>query len=170
MVIRQVFYLFAFTAGTLLVSTGASAQDEGFWKLVCSGDQASRTTKSCLLRGDFLTDEGQRVARVVFGIANTKSGRAWYINAIMPLGLHIPSGAGYRVDGAKPKPLALQYCDPNGCRGNKVLSGADLSQIKRGNTLRLIMADGKSRKGIGLDFTLTGVTAAMKRLDDLPTP
>ncbi len=156
-------------AGTLVNSAGVKAQDKDFWKLVCSGG-TTKTTQSCLLRGDFLTAEGQRVARVVFGIVKTKAGRAWYINAIMPLGLHIPSGAGYRVDSQKPQPLALQYCDTNGCRGHTALSEAQLSQIKRGNKLRLIMADGKSRKGIGLDFTLAGVTAAMNRLDALPTP
>ena len=150
--------------------SGSHAQEEGFWKLVCADDQPTKTTKSCLLRGDFLTKQGQRAARVVFGIAKTKAGPTWYINAIMPLGLHLPSGAGYRVDTSKPKPLTLQYCDTDGCRGNKVLSGADLTQIKKGNSLRLLMADGKSRKGIGLDFTLSGVTDAMNRLAALPTP
>lgn len=134
------------------------------WRLVCAADVPQPSPRMCQLRYELTSDTGRRVLRVTIGLSSGEGEPTWFINALLPLGLYIPSGAGYVVDGAPAVPLQLQECTTQGCRAIGALPPERLQALKDGLEIQFVFADSVTRKGIGLSVSLVGFTAAVEAM------
>lgn len=85
---------------------------------------------------------------------------AWLV---LPLGVLLPPGLGLKVDEGEPARLPIQYCEPTGCLAPWAPTEAELSKLKAGQKLVVIVHD-RNGKQFGLLVSLKGFTAALAEL------
>jgi invasion protein IalB len=83
--------------------------------------------------------------------------------ASLPLGLSIPGGVSFDVDGASKDNLPLQTCDRSGCFASAPVSPALLTAMQKGTTFAVTFQS-LSKQPVTLQFTLAGFAAAYKKI------
>ena len=131
---------------------GAPAQN---WLKVCDplpdGKQACIMRQVVLANGNFLgsfllrDDPGQESRLLAV--------------AAVPLGVLLPFGLTWQIDGAKPIRVPFMLCDPTSCATQLVINEAYVNSLKQGGTLKLT-AKNRQNQDLVVNITLAGFTSA----------
>ena len=79
--------------------------------------------------------------------------------AAVPLGVLLPFGLTWQIDGAKPIRVPYMLCDPTSCATQLVINEQYVNSLKKGNTLKLT-AKNRQNQDLTIEITLAGFTAA----------
>ena len=79
--------------------------------------------------------------------------------AAVPLGVLLPFGLTWQIDGAKPVRVPYMLCDPTSCATQLVINEQYVNSLKRGSTLKLT-AKNRQNEDLTIEITLAGFTAA----------
>lgn len=84
--------------------------------------------------------------------------------AILPLGIWLPTGAAYQVEGQAQKPLVMQRCVAEGCIASAELDEAALGQMRKANSLAVGLKGDPNGQTITIPVSLKGFDAGLKSL------
>ena len=79
--------------------------------------------------------------------------------AAVPLGVLLPFGLTWQIDGAKPIRVPYMLCDPTSCATQLVINEQYVNSLKKGSTLKLT-AKNRRNEDLTIDISLAGFTAA----------
>jgi hypothetical protein len=79
--------------------------------------------------------------------------------AAVPLGVLLPFGLTWQIDGGKPVRVPFMLCDPSSCATQLVINEAYVNSLKKGGVLKLT-AKNRQNKDLVIDITLAGFTSA----------
>lgn len=84
--------------------------------------------------------------------------------AILPLGLYLPAGVAYQVEGQAQKPLVLQRCIAEGCIAAAELDEAMLGHMRKGKSMSLGFKGDPNGQTLVIQVSLKGFDAAVRSL------
>lgn len=77
--------------------------------------------------------------------------------AAVPLGVLLPFGLTWQIDGGKPIRVPFMLCDPQSCATQLVINEAYVNSLKKGGVLKLT-AKNRQNKDLVIDISLAGFT------------
>src|SRR5688572_12368480 len=78
--------------------------------------------------------------------------------AAVPLGVLLPFGLTWQIDGGKPIRVPFMLCDPQSCATQLVINEAYINSLKQGGILRLT-AKNRQNEDLIIEINLAGFTA-----------
>ena len=78
--------------------------------------------------------------------------------AAVPLGVLLPFGLTWQIDGGKPIRVPFMLCDPQSCATQLVINEAYVNSLKKGGVLKLT-AKNRQNKDLVIEINLAGFTA-----------
>jgi len=139
----------------------------GDWGKVCEqgpkGEDGKSMGEVCYIFQNVSNKEnGKMVMQVRIGIASEKKQPVMIVT--LPLGVLIPSGAAFIMEGSEPLKLPFLACAPEGCTTvGQPLSDAMVGAMKKGDQASVRVAL-LNRKVLSLPISLKGFTRATAAL------
>lgn len=127
---------------------------EDNWLKVCSDLDDGR--KACIMR-QVVVNNGVFMGSFLLRDDPSQESRLLAVAAV-PLGMLLPFGLSWQIDGGRPVRVPYMLCDPESCAAQLVINEAYIQSLKRGNTLKLI-AKNRRNEDVTVEFTLAGFTA-----------
>lgn len=154
----------AITAGGYRILAQTPQGQAETWVINCSGEDTD-AGKRCILSQTLVVKEtNQRLVSVALRRADKDDGLAMVIS--LPLGLFLPAGGSFAVDGGKATRFVVQTCDQGGCYAGTKVGGDLLATLKGGSQLK-ISFQALNKKNIVVPLTLTGFTAALAKYTEM---
>lgn len=125
------------------------------WLKVC--DPLENGQKACIMRQVVLAN-GQFVGSFLLRDDPGQESRLLAVAAV-PLGVLLPFGLTWQIDGGKPIRVPFMLCDPQSCATQLVINEAYVNSLKKGSTLKLT-AKNRQNKDLVIDINLAGFTTA----------
>ena len=79
--------------------------------------------------------------------------------AAVPLGVLLPFGLTWQIDGGKPVRVPFMLCDPQACATQLVINEAYVASLKKGAKL-MLTAKNRQNKDLVIEINLAGFTSA----------
>jgi invasion protein IalB len=133
-------------------AAGAPAQN---WLKVC--DPLPDGKQACIMRQVILAN-GQFLGSFLLRDDPGQESRLLAVAAV-PLGVLLPFGLTWQIDGAKPIRVPFMLCDPTSCATQLVINEAYVNSLKKGGTLKLT-AKNRQNQDLTIEITLAGFTSA----------
>ncbi len=134
--------------------TGANSLPSQNWLKVCdplpSGEQA------CILRQVVLAN-GQFLGSFLLRDDPGQESRLLAVAAV-PLGVLLPFGLTWQIDGGQEIKVPYMLCDPQSCATQLVINEQFINSMKRGNKLTLT-AKNRQNQDLKIEIDLSGFTA-----------
>lgn len=137
---------------TTAETPGSASQN---WLKVC--DPLPDGQKACIMRQVVLAN-GQFLGSFLLRDDPGQESRLLAVAAV-PLGVLLPFGLTWQIDGSKPVRVPYMICDPTSCATQLVINEQYVNSLKRGNTLKLT-AKNRQNEDLTIEITLSGFTAA----------
>jgi len=134
-------------------STAAPANQN--WLKVC--DPLPDGQEACIMRQVVLAN-GQFLGSFLLRDDPGQESRLLAVAAV-PLGVLLPFGLTWQIDGAKPIRVPYMLCDPTSCATQLVINEQYVNSLKKGNALKLT-AKNRQNQDLTIEITLAGFTAA----------
>jgi invasion protein IalB len=131
------------------------------WTARCESAPDNAMPRCFIFQNLVLKQSGQRLVHVAVGYLGANGQAAAVIT--MPLGISLPAGAAFSVDGGDAEDIVIERCDSSGCIGAVTLSDRLVAQMKRGRQARINFHDG-TRRAIAVPVSLLGFTAGFNSL------
>jgi len=139
---------------TPVAVTDPNRRPEDNWLKVCdpleSGEQA------CIMR-QIVVANGQFLGSFLLRDDPGQESRLLAVAAV-PLGVLLPFGLTWQIDGGKPIRVPFMLCDPQSCATQLVINEAYVSSLKRGGVLRLT-AKNRQNEDLIIEINLAGFTS-----------
>lgn len=135
-------------------ATVSDRKPEDNWLKVC--DTLKDGQKACILRQVVLAN-GQFIGSFLLRDDPGQESRLLAVAAV-PLGVLLPFGLTWQIDGGKPIRVPFMLCDPQSCATHLVINEAYVNSLKKGATLKLT-AKNRQNKDLVIDINLAGFTA-----------
>jgi len=143
-------------AGAPDAAAGGTAATPGQnWLKVC--DPLPDGQEACIMRQVVLAN-GQFLGSFLLRDDPGQESRLLAVAAV-PLGVLLPFGLTWQIDGAKPVRVPYMLCDPTSCATQLVINEQYVNSLKRGSTLKLT-AKNRQNEDLTIEITLAGFTAA----------
>ena len=133
----------------------ATANAGANWLKVC--DPLPDGKQACIMRQVVLAN-GQFLGSFLLRDDPGQESRLLAVAAV-PLGVLLPFGLTWQIDGAKPIRVPFMLCDPTSCATQLVINEAYVNSLKKGGTLKLT-AKNRQNQDLTIEITLAGFTAA----------
>jgi invasion protein IalB len=133
-------------------NAGAPQQN---WLKVC--DPLPDGKKACIMRQVVLAN-GQFLGSFLLRDDPGQESRLLAVAAV-PLGVLLPFGLTWQIDGSKPVRVPYMLCDPTSCATQLVINEQYVDSLKKGSTLKLT-AKNRQNEDLTIEITLAGFTAA----------
>ena len=133
----------------------ADAAAQQNWLKVC--DPLPDGQQACIMRQVVLAN-GQFLGSFLLRDDPGQESRLLAVAAV-PLGVLLPFGLTWQIDGAKPIRVPYMLCDPTSCATQLVINEQYVNSLKKGNTLKLT-AKNRQNQDLTIEITLSGFTAA----------
>lgn len=133
----------------------AAAPANQNWLKVC--DPLPDGQQACIMRQVVLAN-GQFLGSFLLRDDPGQESRLLAVAAV-PLGVLLPFGLTWQIDGAKPIRVPYMLCDPTSCATQLVINEQYVNSLKKGNTLKLT-AKNRQNQDLTIEITLSGFTAA----------
>ena len=133
----------------------ADAAAQQNWLKVC--DPLPDGQQACIMRQVVLAN-GQFLGSFLLRDDPGQESRLLAVAAV-PLGVLLPFGLTWQIDGAKPIRVPYMLCDPTSCATQLVINEQYVNSLKKGNTLKLT-AKNRQNQDLTIEITLAGFTAA----------
>ena len=125
------------------------------WLKVC--DPLPDGQQACIMRQVVLAN-GQFLGSFLLRDDPGQESRLLAVAAV-PLGVLLPFGLTWQIDGAKPIRVPYMLCDPTSCATQLVINEQYVNSLKKGSTLKLT-AKNRQNQDLTIEITLSGFTAA----------
>jgi invasion protein IalB len=139
-------------AGAPAAAAGGPTQN---WLKVC--DPLPNNQKACIMRQVVLAN-GQFLGSFLLRDDPGQESRLLAVAAV-PLGVLLPFGLTWQIDGSKPVRVPFMLCDPTSCATQLVINEAYVNSLKKGSTLKLT-AKNRQNEDLVIEINLAGFTAA----------
>ncbi|MBD8064826.1 invasion associated locus B family protein [Devosia sp. PTR5] len=125
------------------------------WLKVC--DPLENGQKACIMRQVVLAN-GQFLGSFLLRDDPGQESRLLAVAAV-PLGVLLPFGLTWQIDGAKPIRVPYMLCDPTSCATQLVINEQYVNSLKKGSKLKLT-AKNRQNQDLTIEINLAGFTAA----------
>ncbi len=125
------------------------------WLKVC--DPLDDGQKACIMRQVVLAN-GQFLGSFLLRDDPGQESRLLAVAAV-PLGVLLPFGLTWQIDGAKPVRVPYMICDPTSCATQLVINEQYVNSLKSGGKLTLT-AKNRQNQDLTIEINLAGFTAA----------
>ena len=142
-------------------AAATNAERVGDWMLRCD-PPANGQPKQCEMAQVLSDKEGKRDLLLI-RLGYPPSENEALALVVVPLDLLLPPGLGLKIDGRDPTVVPIRHCDPNGCLAPWRPSADDVSAMKAGKELMVLLRN-REGKQLGLPVSLKGFAAAHERL------
>lgn len=139
---------------TVTAAEGSSATPAQNWLKVC--DPLEDGQKACIMRQVVLANN-QFLGSFLLRDDPGQESRLLAVAAV-PLGVLLPFGLTWQIDGAKPVRVPYMLCDPTSCATQLVINEQYVNSLKRGNVLKLT-AKNRQNQDLTIEINLAGFTA-----------
>jgi invasion protein IalB len=136
-------------------ATDAAANPGQNWLKVC--DPLPDGQEACIMRQVVLSN-GQFLGSFLLRDDPGQESRLLAVAAV-PLGVLLPFGLTWQIDGAKPVRVPYMLCDPTSCATQLVINEQYVNSLKKGSKLKLT-AKNRQNQDLNIEITLAGFTAA----------
>ena len=109
-----------------------------------------------------IRDTGQRLLTVIAGNIGMDNSRLLFFS--MPLGIYLPAGMAFNIDGGNERMLQVHTCVADGCNANINLDDEMLESLKKGQQIKVAFLDAGNQKQITVDVSLQGFRNAFDSL------
>jgi len=133
---------------------GSGAAPSSNWLKVC--DPLPDGQKACIMRQVILAN-GQFLGSFLLRDDPGQESRLLAVAAV-PLGVLLPFGLTWQIDGSKPVRVPYMLCDPTSCATQLVINEQYVNSLKKGSTLKLI-AKNRQNQDLTIEVNLAGFTA-----------
>jgi|GEM_PF-459174 len=126
------------------------------WLKVCDpipAGQKAAGQKACILRQVVIANN-QFLGSFLLRDDPGQESRLLAVAAV-PLGVLLPFGLTWQIDGQKPIRVPYMLCDPQSCASQLVINEQYVAALKKGQTLSLI-AKNRSNKDLVVQISLSG--------------
>ncbi|MEO6015362.1 MAG: invasion associated locus B family protein [Devosia sp.] len=128
--------------------TAAAATPEQNWLKIC--DPIDGGKQACIMRQVIVTNNNQFLGSFLLRDDPGQESRLLAVAAV-PLGVLLPFGVTWQIDGGKPIRVPYMLCDPQSCATQLVVNEAYVNSLKKGGKLTLTA---KNRKNEDLTITI----------------
>jgi invasion protein IalB len=135
-------------------ATDAAAGSQN-WLKVC--DPLPDGQQACIMRQVVLAN-GQFLGSFLLRDDPGQESRLLAVAAV-PLGVLLPFGLTWQIDGAKPIRVPYMLCDPTSCATQLVINEQYVNSLKKGGVLKLT-AKNRQNQDLTIEITLAGFTSA----------
>lgn len=142
-----------------VIGAEEAAPPPASWATRCISSARSEPV-DCSISQRAVTQQGQLVGAVTIRMPRGDGNAQMIVTA--PLGLYIPAGVSYNIDGAASQPLQLRTCERGGCIADIALSADVLGAMRNGQKLNIVFQNGPQRV-VTLPMSLIGFTAAIDK-------
>jgi invasion protein IalB len=126
------------------------------WLKVCDNGDAAK--KACLMR-QVVTTPGSNQFLGSFLLRDDPGEESRLLAvAAVPVGVLLPFGLTWQIDGGKPIRVPFMLCDPTSCATQLVINEAYLASLKKGSVLKLT-AKNRQNKDLVIQINLAGFTS-----------
>jgi len=136
--------------------TPAAATPDQNWLKIC--DPLEDGKRACIMRQVIVTKNNQFLGSFLLRDDPGQESRLLAVAAV-PLGVLLPFGLTWQIDGAKPIRVPYMLCDPTSCATQLVINEQYVNSLKKGSTLKLT-AKNRQNQDLTIEITLAGFTAA----------
>jgi invasion protein IalB len=140
--------------GAAAAAPAANANPAQNWLKVC--DPIADGKKACIMR-QVVVANGQFLGSFLLRDDPGQESRLLAVAAV-PLGVLLPFGLTWQIDGGKPIRVPFMLCDPQSCATQLVINEAYVNSLKKGGTLKLT-AKNRQNKDLVIDINLAGFTS-----------
>jgi len=140
----------------------AQRSPEDNWLKVC--DPLESGEKACIMRQVVLA-QGQFLGSFLLRDDPGQESRLLAVAAV-PLGVLLPFGVTWQIDGGKPVRVPYMLCDPQSCASQLVINEAYVNSLKKGATLKLT-AKNRRNEDVVVEINLAGFTSVYDSEDSL---
>ncbi len=142
-------------AGDAAAAAPAAGTPQQNWLKVC--DPLPDGQKACIMRQVVLAN-GQFLGSFLLRDDPGQESRLLAVAAV-PLGVLLPFGLTWQIDGAKPVRVPYMICDPTSCATQLVINEQYVNSLKGGNKLTLT-AKNRQNQDLTIEINLAGFTSA----------
>jgi invasion protein IalB len=132
----------------------ASAPDQN-WLKIC--DPLEDGKRACIMRQMVVTSNSQFLGSFLLRDDPGQESRLLAVAAV-PLGVLLPFGVTWQIDGGKPIRVPYMLCDPQSCATQLVINEAYVNSLKKGSKLTLT-AKNRKNEDLTITINLAGFTA-----------
>ncbi len=126
----------------------AAAAPQQNWLKICDPEKDGQ--RACILRQVVVTPNNQFLGSFLLRDDPGQESRLLAVAAV-PLGVLLPFGVTWQIDGGKPVRVPYMLCDPQSCATQLVVNEAYVASLKKGTKLTLTA---KNRKNEDLVITI----------------
>lgn len=126
----------------------AAADPSQNWLKICDPEKDGK--RACIMRQVVVTQNKQFMGSFLLRDDPGQESRLLAVAAV-PLGVLLPFGVTWQIDGGKPIRVPYMLCDPQSCATQLVVNEAYVNSLKKGSKLTLTA---KNRKNEDLTITI----------------
>ena len=162
-IIIHLTIIFALLSYPAVHAQPANGDAFGNWLVNCETDAENGRQGCFLVQNLVLREGGQRVLQIAIGfVAETPEPIALIS---LPLGISLPPGTTLKIDELDPTRIAVERCEPNGCRAGVKLGAELLQNLISGDQLSITFYDAK-RQPIDVPLSLKGIEEGLAALSE----
>ncbi|MDP6184722.1 MAG: invasion associated locus B family protein, partial [Gammaproteobacteria bacterium] len=113
----------------------------GNWRVNCEIDEQAARQGCFIVQNVVLREGGQRVLQFAIGFVEDTPDPIALLT--LPLGISLPPGARIQIDEREATRIAIERCEPNGCRAGMKLNDEILGSLRAGNQISVTFYDAK---------------------------
>jgi invasion protein IalB len=132
----------------------AAAAPQANWLKIC--DPGKDGKRACILRQVVVTPNKQFLGSFLLRDDPGQESRLLAVAAV-PLGVLLPFGVTWQIDGGKPIRVPYMLCDPQSCATQLVVNEAYVNSMKKGGKLTLT-AKNRKNEDLVITINLAGFT------------
>jgi len=125
----------------------------GDWQMRCD-TPAGAASEQCYLVQNVAAEDRPHVSLVVI-VLKTADAKSRLLRVVAPLGVHLPSGLGLKIDSADLGRAGFVRCLSTGCVAEVSMDDNVLNQLKGGKQATFIVYQ-TTEEGIGIPISLNG--------------
>jgi len=131
----------------------------GDWVFECTALAEDKT--ACALTQTIMSKKGNQ-SLVKFSLSRNEQKGHIQLTAVVPLGIHLPSGISGAIDQGKPFQYITQTCVRQGCIANYAPDGGFLKAMQAGQKLGIKFSGNGGKQPIAIEGSLNGLAEGMK--------
>ena len=141
-------------SGQTPVSAQTAAGPGQNWLKIC--DPVKDGKQACIMRQVVVTQNNQFLGSFLLRDDPGQESRLLAVAAV-PLGVLLPFGVTWQIDGGKPIRVPYMLCDPQSCATQLVVNEAYVNSLKKGTKLTLT-AKNRKNEDLVININLGGFT------------
>lgn len=136
-------------------ASAAAATPSQNWLKICDPEKDGQ--RACIMRQVVVTGNKQFLGSFLLRDDPGQESRLLAVAAV-PLGVLLPFGVTWQIDGGKPIRVPYMLCDPQSCATQLVVNEAYVNSLKKGSKLTLT-AKNRKNEDLVITINLAGFTA-----------